>query len=86
MVEVILEKTGESKQVTDGEDIQKACKEFGVPIGCGIGVCGVCSIEIMSGEENLSDLTEQELDMSKDEKNRLACQCQIKSGKVKFKF
>lgn len=72
--------------VKDGDDLTKACEEVGVPFACHSGVCGSCRIEILEGEDNLTELSEmeQELGMSKTE--RFACQCKIKKGHVKFEY
>lgn len=73
-------------EVKDGESINSACEELGVPFGCYAGACGACKIEILSGEDNLSELTEKETEAGLDKKNRYACQCKIKGGEVEIKF
>ncbi len=73
-------------EIPDGESINSACKELNVPFGCETGVCGTCMIDIVEGEENLSDLTEQEKVLKRDKKHRLACQSKIKSGEVTINF
>ena len=73
-------------EIEDNSSIKEQCRELGIPFGCENGVCGTCQIEIESGEENLSDLNEQEKDMGLDKTHRLACQCKIKEGKVKISF
>jgi ferredoxin len=78
--------TGESREVPDGEKIWGACEELGVPFSCKDGTCGTCMIDVEEGEENLSELTEQEEDLGRDKKHRLACQCRIKHGEVKFDY
>ena len=49
--------------------------------GCTHGSCGVCAIEVLEGEENLSPMTRQEkstLERLKLPKGcRLACQCAV---------
>lgn len=72
--------------VKDGESIVEECEELGVPFSCHAGSCGICKIEIVEGAENLSELTDAEIEMGMDKKNRLACQCKIKKGEVKIKF
>ena len=84
MAKIIFNKTGESKEIPDGSEIQEACDELGVPFQCTDGICGTCMIDILKGEENLSELTEEENDLGRDKEHRLACQCKIKSGEVKF--
>ena len=86
MAKIISNKTQESKEIPDGSPIQKPCEELGVPFCCTNGICGTCMIDIIEGEENLSELTEEEKDLERDRKHRLACQCKIKSGEVKFDF
>jgi ferredoxin len=81
-----LEMDGQEKEIPDGEPIKEASKEMGVVFGCEDGLCGTCMIEIEEGEDNLSELTEPEQSMGVDGKNRLACQCKIKSGTVKIKY
>jgi len=76
---------GKVIDVKDGDSIKDACSELGVPFGCDDGICGVCMIEILSGEKNLSELTEQEKNFDCNSKTRLACQCKIKKGEVEFK-
>lgn len=86
MAKIIDENTGEEKEVQDGELMRDSCEELGVPFACKEGICGSCMIDIAEGEENLSELTQEEKDMARDKKHRLACQCKIKSGIVKIKF
>ncbi|HJZ19224.1 MAG TPA: 2Fe-2S iron-sulfur cluster-binding protein [Candidatus Nanoarchaeia archaeon] len=86
MAKIIYAKTGQEKSVSDGEKIKTACEELGVLFGCEDGICGTCMINIVSGEKNLSDLTQAEKDLERDLKNRLACQCKIKKGDVKIDF
>jgi ferredoxin len=43
-------------------------------------------IDVLDGEDNLSELTEQEKDLMRNKKHRLACQCKIKKGEVKFEM
>lgn len=82
----IISENGKEIKVDDGERIRPACEKLGVPFGCRNGLCGSCMIEILEGEDNLSELTEEEIDMSMDRKTRLACQCKIKEGTVKIRF
>ena len=79
-------KTKEEIEIPDGENIKKACRELNVPFGCESGVCGSCMVEIVDGEENLSELTEEEENLARDKKHRLACQCEIDSGEVTINF
>ena len=86
MAEIINSKTNEKKELKNGENIRNACEELGVPFQCTDGICGTCMIDIVSGENNLSNLTEQEKDLERDKKHRLACQCRIEKGKVEINF
>lgn len=86
MAKVINNKTKEEIEVKDGEKIREAVEELGVPFCCTNGICGTCMIDIVEGEENLSELTQQEVDMERDRTHRLACQCQIKKGNIKIEF
>lgn len=73
-------------EVPDGRYIKSACKELNVPFGCETGICGTCMIDILEGEENLSELTQAEIDLERDKKHRLACQCKIKGDEVTINF
>lgn len=73
-------------EVPDNSELRKPTEELGVPFNCKHGTCGTCMIDVVSGEENLSDLTEQEDMLARDEKHRLACQCRIKKGEVEIDF
>ena len=86
MAKVTDVKTGKSEEVKNGDDIREACEKLGVPFGCEEGICGTCMIDVVEGENNLSELTEQEKDLMRDKKHRLACQCKIKKGEVKFEM
>ncbi len=86
MAKVINALNGKSVEVVDGDEIRDACDELGVPFGCQNGLCGTCMIDVVSGEENLSEITEQEEILERDKKHRLACQCHIKEGEVGIKW
>ncbi|MBS3070990.1 (2Fe-2S)-binding protein [Candidatus Pacearchaeota archaeon] len=86
MPKIISAKTKESIEVKEGEKIRDACEKLGVPFCCTNGLCGTCMIDIIEGEKNLSELTESEIDMERDKKHRLGCQCKIKNGDVKISF
>lgn len=79
-------KTGKEIEVEEGQYIRKAAEELGVSFACNIGMCGACIINIVEGEENLSDLTQEEKDMDMDKKKRLACQCRMGKGDVTIDF
>lgn len=88
MAKLIFKQTEEEIELGEDSPIAEACEEAGVPFACTEGVCGTCVIEIVEGKENLTAPTQEELDFlgegTCDE--RLACQCRIKSGKVKITF
>ena len=72
--------------ISDDGSIVSACRDAGVRLDCNNGVCGSCHIKVLEGAENLSDLTQEEIDLGMDQNNRLACQCAIKTGIVKITF
>ena len=86
MAQIIEDKKSKVIEVKDGESIVEACTELGVPFSCEEGYCGSCVIDVVEGEENLSELTEDEENLGMDRTRRLACQCKIKEGKVRVKI
>jgi ferredoxin len=87
MPKLIFENTGEEKQLDEDSPIQEICEEAGVPFACTEGVCGTCAIEVVEGFEYLSELTQEEKDfLGEQDRERLACQCKIRSGCVKIKY
>lgn len=86
MAKIISAKTGKEIEVEDGASITEACEKLGIPFACNEGVCGLCKINVVEGEENLSKLTEEEKVLPLDKKHRLACQARIKKGKIKIDF
>lgn len=85
MAELIYD--GESTEIEDGQPLKPTLEEMGVPFACEEGICGTCVIEVLEGEENLTERTEEEEDFLGDVDNeRLGCQCRIKSGCVKVEF
>jgi len=86
MPKITNNQTGKSIELKKDEPIRNAIEKLGVPFGCEEGICGTCMIDILEGEDNLSDLTEAEKDLMRDKKHRLACQCKIKKGEVKFEM
>lgn len=74
-------------ELDDGAPIKEACEEAGVPFACTEGVCGTCVIEVKEGNENLTEMTQEELDfLGETDEERLACQCRIKQGTVKIDY
>jgi len=87
MAKLVFENSGEAVEIEDGSPITEVCEEQGVPFACTEGVCGTCVIEIEEGMENLSPFTQEEKDfLGELDKERLACQCCIRSGCVKINF
>ena len=77
----------EDVELPDGEPIATICEEAGVPFACTEGICGTCVIEVVEGMGNLTPFTQEEKDfLGEQHKERLACQCKIKSGFVKISF
>lgn len=77
----------EEVELKNGSAIKEVCEEMGVPFACEEGICGSCIIEVTEGNENLTPMTEEELDfLGEQDTERLACQCNIKKGCVKIKF
>ncbi len=86
MAKIINAKTQEEVKINDNEPIRESCEKLGLAFNCNGGVCGTCMIDVVEGEDNLSELTEEEKDLERDKKHRLACQCKIKTGEVKVDF
>tara|TARA_Y100000296_G_scaffold51192_1_gene58712 strand:- start:1282 stop:1542 length:261 start_codon:yes stop_codon:yes gene_type:complete len=86
MAKIISAKNNEEVSVKDGENIRETCEKLEVPFNCKNGICGTCMVDVVEGEDNLSELTEEEHDLERDKKHRLACQCKIKKGEVKIDF
>lgn len=78
----IINIDGEERELSDGTNIMDACDDLGVPFGCRAGQCGMCTITIIEGMENLEPLTDLENDMGLADDQRLACQAVIRSGTV----
>jgi ferredoxin len=84
---LIFNHSGEEKDVPDGAPLQPACEEAGVPFACTEGICGTCLIEVVEGMENLSPPNQAEFDfLGEPGRERLACQCKMKSGSVKIQI
>lgn len=83
-----FEHNDEEVELEEDESLAEKCEEAGVPFACTEGVCGTCVIEVLEGMENLSEPTQEEKDFLGDDTccERLACQCKIKSGKVRIRF
>lgn len=87
MAKLIFEDNREEFDLPDNSPITEACEQAGVPFACTEGVCGTCVVEVVAGMENLSEFNQAEADfLGELDRERLACQCTIKSGCVKLKF
>jgi ferredoxin len=87
MAKLIFDNTQEEKDLEEGSELHQVCEEAGVPFACTEGVCGTCVIEVVEGMENLTPLTQEELDfLGEQDRERLACQCKIKGGCVTIKY
>ena len=85
MGKIIFTPTGKDREVKDGERIKNQCEDLGVVFGCEDGLCGTCAITVVDGLKNLCDKNEKEKDLFPEkETTRLACQCTLKKGTVKF--
>ncbi len=80
MATIIID--GEEREVPDGSPIMDACDDLGVPFGCRVGQCGMCTITISEGLENLEPLNDCEVEMGLEDNQRLACQAIVRSGTV----
>lgn len=84
----------EGEEVLEFEELQiedpikEKCQDAGIPFACEEGICGTCIIEVVEGEECLSDYNEAEEDfLGPKGKERLACQCRIKKkGIIKIRY
>jgi ferredoxin len=76
------------KEIEVPEDtlLSDIAQQSGLDVPCRMGVCGACVIKVIKGMENLTEKTQQELDMDLEENERLACQCRIKKGEVTIDF
>ncbi len=73
--------------IDDGAELKELCEDAGIPFACSEGVCGTCIIEVKEGKENLSEMTQEELDfLGETDDERLACQCKINEGTVKIDY
>ena len=88
MATLFFDHNGEEVELPDNSPIADACEEAGVPFACTEGVCGTCVIEIKEGKENLTPPTKEEEDFLGEgtTHERLACQCKIKTGRVRVCF
>lgn len=81
---VIKSKDGSEQKidVATGENLSKVLTAVNSPIlfGCRTGVCGTCCVNIIEGESNLPEASEDEkeiLDLYAEGNNRVRLACQI---------
>lgn len=85
MAQVVV--NGKKQEVVDGTPLVEVAKQqLGIPINCSDGMCGVCYVQVESGQQNLTEPTEAEQFFGLRGKDRLACQCTVRSGVVKLKY
>lgn len=90
MAKFTIQNRNKSAEVPDGQlTILQAGEKAGVDMefGCRDCSCGTCVIEVVQGMENISEPTDQELDVldtwNKDpEQYRLACCVKVMKGEV----
>lgn len=71
---------GKTAQVPDGATLLSSAGEMGVQVSqvCGgDGACGTCRIEVISGWDNLSPQTPDEIYKELEAPYRLSCQSKI---------
>ena len=84
----IIQVGDQKREIPDGSkgpEVEKACKEMGIPFGCEMGACGECLVTVEEGAENLSELTDYEEAADLDKNTRRICACTVKTGLVKIK-
>lgn len=87
MGKLFFEETEEEMEIEEGSSIQEACEEQGIPFCCTEGQCGTCVIRVTEGMENLSPMTEEEVDfLGPTEDERLACQCRLNGSFAKISY
>ena len=74
-------------ELPPGTLILQSCERHGVPFNCKQGQCGTCVIKVQEGMEHLSPPTDAERALLGRElsEKRLACQCTLQSGRVRYK-
>lgn len=90
MPKVTNHTTGQTADCDAGASMQEVTEQngMGIPFGCASGMCGTCLVQITSGKENLTPVTEvEEFTLEShpfaDDNSRLACQCKV-NGDVEF--
>ncbi len=89
MPKLIFENTGEEAELEENASLAQKCEEAGVPFACTEGICGTCIVEVVSGNENLSEPSEAEINFLGEScvgKERMMCQCKIKKDSVTIRY
>jgi len=73
-----LKQHNEKIEIQLNEVLTEAAEKLGIMFSCKSGVCGMCATTVISGEENLNPLTEQEEDLGMGDGMRLMCMCKLK--------
>jgi len=79
---VIKTRSSQKNAIAGGS--MEATAELGVLFGCMSGVCGKCATTVLSGLNNLSSPSDEEVAMDLEPSRRLMCQCRINKGTVKL--
>jgi ferredoxin len=79
----VLKTAEQEVEVADGSDALVAAEQLGLPFACREGACRVCQVEVLEGMDNLTPLTENEMEVGIEDNYRLLCQCKINRGTVK---
>ncbi|MBU1151679.1 (2Fe-2S)-binding protein [Patescibacteria group bacterium] len=89
MPKVTFKNTGEEAEVEAGAKLMDVTRDKGwsIAYGCEDGMCGTCIISVVSGMENLNEVSDKEKDtleaMGMDPSvHRLACQCKVNGDVV----
>ncbi len=88
MARIVFQPDNVVHEVEDGTSLIECCEEVDVSFsfGCTEGSCGVCELTVVKGGENLSRVTEEEIEYLDTEDfeagMRLGCQLKIKKGEV----
>ena len=85
--QLVFTSTGNTIELTVGEEIAQPCEEAGIPFACTEGICGTCIVEVDESVGKLSTPTQQEIDFLGEhgcKKERMCCQCRIQEGTVKI--
>ncbi len=84
-------KNAPSMTVIEGESLSESLDVMNTPIlfGCRTGICATCLVRVISGQESLPPLSEEEsevLELETDDPDcRLACQLHL-SGDVTLEY